>query len=125
WRLASSSALKMISRQRSQRTQRPSVRTVFWGSLTISLSSRLNQVIPRCLPWCSVHCMAGAAEICLMDDKDGLIGASWMTEAPDDGSMGMAIIQGLQARENEMKRDNKAIVRGFADEVITQGKIEA
>jgi len=69
--------------------------------------------------------MAGAAEICLMDDKDGLIGASWMTEAPDDGSMGMAIIQGLQARENEMKRDNKAIVRGFADEVITQGKIEA
>ena len=60
-----------------------------------------------------------------MDDKDGLIGASWMTEAPDDGSMGMAIIQGLQARENEMKRDNKAIVRGFADEVITQGKIEA
>src|SRR5216683_4243342 len=37
----------MIWRQPGQRTHRPSVRTVFSGSLTISLSSRLNQLILR------------------------------------------------------------------------------
>src|ERR1700738_4012898 len=41
------SALKTICLQDGQRAHRPSVRTVFSGSLTILLSSRLNQVMCR------------------------------------------------------------------------------